>query len=266
MTPQLAVLCLGLTLAAAPALAEGFEGAWTGTVDCPSRDIFDRGSIPARASVVNNVLTVRIGPGSVSGRIINLGFGRLLRLDGTLDRGREASFDGVRVTPELIHARGMVDGTPCNLNLTPAGATVPNEPTPRPAPPPQRQAAPSRPAQPEPTPRGKVTAPPPPAAAAEGKGLQGRPRAGATILMPDPVEPTRPTPGATIRPDPGSYVAPTPQPPVYQPPVAASPARPPASVGGVTPAPPLPPTTAPQVADRLACALAGTCSQTPAPR
>ena len=264
MTPQLAVLFLGLTLAAAPAVAEGFDGAWAGTVDCPSRDIFDRGSTPARGSVVNNVLTVRIGQGSVSGRIINFGFGRLLRLDGTLDRGREASFDGVRVTPELIHARGVVGTTPCNLNLTPAGATTPNEPAPRP--PPQRQAAPSRPLEPQVSPRGKVTAPP---AAAEGKGYQGRPpRTGATVVIPDPVEPARPMPGATIRPDPGAYAAPAPpapvyQPPIYQPPVAASPARPPAAV---TPAPPLPPTTAPQVADRLACALAGTCNQTPAPR
>lgn len=240
--PALA-LALGLALGAGPAWAEGFDGAWTGTVDCPSRSIFDRGATQVQGSIVDNVLTVSFAQGSVSGRIINLGFARLLRLNGSVDGGRQASFDGVRVTTELIHARGLVGDTPCNLNLTPAGASVANAPPPRAR---QPDPAPAR----------------PPGKPADAQ-RQDRPRPGATISVPDPIERSRPVPGATIQRE--AIPAPAPPPAVAaRPPIAAPP--PPAAVGSVTPAPPLPPTSASELADQLACALAGTCNQAPAPR
>ncbi len=247
-------------LAAPAAWAQTFDGDWFGTVDCVARDVFDRGSTQARGSVVNDVLTLRfasatLGQASVSGRIVEAGPARLLRLEGSLPRGGFATFDGVVVTPRQIHARGVVGETACNVNLTPARAPA-EAAAPRAEQPPFGRAVPPAPpayvpprpntwpapntVAPNAAPPGKFAAPapaPPPE----------RPRAGASIQAPQPID--RPAPGAAV-----TGLAPPPQPP----PTAQAPA--PRVVPAAPPPTPAPPAaTNPQVADRLACALAGTC-------
>lgn len=248
----LALFALLAPFIAAPALAQGYDGAWFGTVDCAARDAFDRGSTQANGRVANNVLTLRFGGNSVSGRIVDAGAARLLRLEGSLARGGFATFDGVIVTPTQIHARGVVGETACNLNLTPAGARGPAQPERVPPPSVQREIPPAPPSayippkpntQPAPAPgaAGKFAAPTPPP--------PERPRAGASIQAPQPID--RPAPGGTIQ---GVPPPPAPAPTAQAPQPAPRPAPP------AAPAAP----QNPQVADRLACALAGTCGAAPA--
>ncbi|WP_431282637.1 hypothetical protein ACQW02_25065 [Humitalea sp. 24SJ18S-53] len=239
--PLIAVLSFG----AAPVLAQGYDGDWFGTVDCVPRDAFDRGSTQARGRVANNVLTLRFGSNSVTGRIVDVGVTHLVRLEGSLPRGGFATFDGVIVTPSQIHARGIVGESPCNLNLTPAGARAPAQQ--------QRQMSPEAQLEIPPAPP-YATIPPRPNTLPRTGGAPGkfvapatpidRPQAGASIQAPQPID--RPAPGASVQGGP----APTAQAPQPAPRQQAAPAAPP-----VATAPP----ANPQVADRLACALAGTC-------
>jgi hypothetical protein len=134
-----ACLLLPLALSALPgaAAAQRFDGAVAGTLDCPARSLFESGSTPVRGTVRNNQLTVGLGPLSVTGRIMDLGPQPAVRLEGA-SRGQVAAFDGLVVGGNQLHARGIFDERPCNLNLT---LSVP------PGPPGGRQAAQPQPAR-----------------------------------------------------------------------------------------------------------------------
>jgi hypothetical protein len=120
----------------------------TGTLDCPAPSIFESGSTPVRGTIRNGEISVTLPGLTVSGTILNLG-AQAVQLSGTSAR-RSAAFTGVVIGGNQIHARGVLDERPCNLNLARAarGAPVPERPVPeRPvAAPPQRQPAPAQPA------------------------------------------------------------------------------------------------------------------------
>lgn len=158
------------------AVTGSFEGPWAGTVNCPTRSLFDQGEMQVRGEVRDNVLTLLFADMRVRGVIIGVSPTPLLRLEGGGARGGGASFDGLVVTPQRIHARGLVNEQPCNVNITPVRA-VPGPPV---------QAQPVQPTpdkQPTPT----VVAPNPPVAPREP---EPRP----------PVASTRPTPPPTPAP------------------------------------------------------------------
>ncbi len=256
--------------ALAPALAQGFDGAWFGTVDCVARDVFDRGSTQARGTVANNVLTLRFGANSVSGRILDAGAARLLRLEGSLPRGGFATFDGVIVTPSQIHARGVVGETACNLNLTPAGARGPAQPerVPQERPSQERptQERPTQERRPQPSVQREIPPAPPSAYIPSKPNTQPAPGAAGKFAAPTPPPPERPRAGASIqapqpfdRPETGAAIQAAPA-PAMPAPTAQAPQPAPRAI---LPAPAAPQN--PQVADRLACALAGTCGPAPAP-
>jgi hypothetical protein len=215
------------------------EGAWAGTVSCPTRGLSDSGEIQARGTVVNNVLSLAFEDVRMAGRILGVSPTPLMRLDGQGPRSGAASFDALVVTPQRIHARGLVGQQPCNVTLTPARpAAAPIQAAPRPpvAQPPVQQAA--RP--PVDTAIGKPGGP------MSQQGLGGGdekppPLGAAPVFVPPapPPEPQRPPPVASApRPVlPGAAPAPAPAP------TPAPAARPPG----------------PAAADQLACALAGTC-------
>ncbi|NGM20297.1 hypothetical protein G3576_09750 [Roseomonas stagni] len=220
--------------AAAPRPAAGaasMDGAWAGTVSCPTRSLSDSGEMAARATVVNNVLTLSFEDVRMQGRIIGVNPTPLMRLDGQGPRSGAASFDGVIVTPARIHARGLVGQQPCNVNLTPARAVPPPvQAAPRPpvAQPPAQQAA-------RPPLDGGVGKPGGPISqGGQGFGEEKSPIPGPAPPAPDPVRP---------------------------PPVASAP-RPVVPAPAASPAPAPAPTARPPsaaAADQLACALAGTC-------
>lgn len=110
---------LPLALFALPgvAMAQRFDGTVAGTLDCPARSLFETGSTEVRGNVRNNQLTVALGPLSVTGRIMDLGPQPAVRLEGAVP-GHVAAFDGLVVGGNQLHARGIVDERPCNLNLT----------------------------------------------------------------------------------------------------------------------------------------------------
>jgi hypothetical protein len=194
-------------------------------VNCPSRSLFESGETAARGSIVNNTLSLSFGDVRVTGRIIGISPRPLLRLEGEGPRSGGASFDGVIVTPDRIHARGLVGQQPCNVNITPG-----------------RSAAPEQATRPPQTPAGKPggaqasippAASPPPAPSADKPpplGVQPEPpQAAPPPAAPPPPEASRP------------------------PPVAVAPQRP------ATPPAQPPRQPSPSVADQMACALAGTC-------
>jgi hypothetical protein len=217
------------------ATSQGFDGPWSGTVNCPTRSLFDSGETQARGTIVNNTLTLSFGDVRVTGRIIGVSPRPMLRLDGEGARSGGASFDGVIVAPDRIHARGLVGQQPCNVNITPSRAAAPQEAA-RPATPQQA----SRPPAPQPAP-------------AAGKPLPGGTQAAIPpAASPLPAgSPDKPPALGEAAPAP----APIPEPPRPPPVAAAPPARP------ATPAPAAPPSRVPSpaVADQMACALAGTC-------
>jgi hypothetical protein len=104
--------------------AQRFDGAVVGTLDCPARSIFDSGSTQVRGMVRNNQLTVGLGPLTVTGRIVEIGPQPAVRLEGS-NGSQTAAFDGLMVGTGQLHARGIVDERPCNLNLTLSVATAP---------------------------------------------------------------------------------------------------------------------------------------------
>jgi hypothetical protein len=224
------------------ATGRGMEGAWVGTVSCPTRALTDNGDMPARGQVRDNVLTLNFGDARVQGRIIGMSPVPVMRLEGGGPRTGGASFDGVVVTLDRIHARGLVNDQPCNINITPARgapapAPVPSVQAPAPRPQPQQAALP---AEGKPAPIGGATpAPVPPPA----PSLDGKPA--ATNLAPPPPPP----------PPAGREVVSPRTPSDSMTPRVAQPAAPP---------PPAPVAAAPRApssaaADQLACALAGNC-------
>lgn len=218
--------------AARPAATGGnMEGAWAGTVNCPTRDLSDSGEIPARGTVTNNVLSLAFGDVRAQGRIIGVNPTPLMRLDGQGPRSGSASFDAVIVTPDRIHARGLVGQQPCNVNLTPARPNV----APQVARPPVQQAA--RPPVGSGPANAEVGKPGGPISQqALGGGNEKPPALGEVPVLPaPPPEPQRAPPVAAAP-------RPTPSPASPQPSQAPA-ARPPS----------------PAAADQLACALAGTC-------
>ena len=130
---------------AQPAVTGGsLEGPWAGTVSCPTRDLSDNGEMQARGTVTNNVLSLAFEDVRMAGRILGVSPTPLMRLDGQGPRSGAASFDALVVTPQRIHARGLVGQQPCNVTLTPARpAAAPIQAAPRPpvAQPPVQQAA-----------------------------------------------------------------------------------------------------------------------------
>ncbi|SFL03823.1 hypothetical protein [Falsiroseomonas stagni] len=219
------------------------EGAWAGTVNCPTRDLSDSGEIQARGTVVNNVLSLAFEDVRVAGRILGVSPTPLMRLDGQGPRSGAASFDALVVTPQRIHARGLVGQQPCNVTLTPARpASAPIQAAPRPpvAQPQVQQAA-------RPPVDGGVGKPGGPMSQQGlGGGDEKPPPLGAAPALPAPVLPTP--------------VLPAPPPEPQRPPPVASAPRPvlPGAAPAPTPAPVARP-PGPAAADQLACALAGTC-------
>ena len=134
MIPRLAPLLLltGLALPA-PAEAQRFEGAVAGTLDCPARSLFESGSTQVRGAIRNGVLSVGLGPVTVTGRIIDIGPQPAVRLERS-SFGNNASFDGLVIGGSQLHARGILNERPCNLNLTlsvppiPPGGLMPAQP------------------------------------------------------------------------------------------------------------------------------------------
>ncbi|WP_203076645.1 hypothetical protein [Falsiroseomonas ponticola] len=220
--------------APAPVPAAGggsLDGTWTGTVNCPTRDLSDSGEMAARATVANNVLSLAFEDVRMQGRIIGVNPTPLMRLDGQGPRSGAASFDAVIVTPQRIHARGLVGQQPCNVNLVPARAVPPPvQAVPRPTAPPVQQAA-------RPPVDGGVGKPGGPMSqGAPGFGDEKSPIPGPTPPAPEPVRP----------------------PPVASAPRPVLPGPAPAATPAPTPAPAARPPS-PAAADQLACALAGTC-------
>lgn len=122
--PWLLLVALSALLPRA-AEAQRFDGPVAGTLDCPARSIFESGSTRVRGSIRGGLLTVGLGQVTVSGRIIELGPQPAVRLDGS-NGTAQASFDGLIIGPNQLHARGIVNEQPCNLNLTlSAGAPQP---------------------------------------------------------------------------------------------------------------------------------------------
>ena len=211
------------------------DGPWAGTVNCPTRDLFDSGEMPARGTIQNNGVSITFGDIRVQGRVAGTAAVPLMRLDGSGSRSGGASFDGIIISPTRIHARGLVGSQPCNLNLTPARAAAPTQ-----------QATPQNQRQPAPDAAGKPDGIITESARTGAAGTDGKPPPiGSTAPPPPPVvrEPERPPVIATPTPRP-------PPPPQQAPAPIATPAPRP------TPAPAAPSSAA---ADRLACALAGTC-------
>ena len=202
---------------------QGFDGPWTGTVNCPSRSLFESGETAARGSIVNNTLSLSFGDVRVTGRIIGISPRPLLRLEGEGPRSGGASFDGVIVTPDRIHARGLVGQQPCNVNITPGRGAAPE----------QAERPPQIPAG---KPGGAQASIPP--AASPAPSADKPPPLG---VHPEPPQ-AAPPPAAPPPPE-----APRP------PPVAVAPQRP------ATPPAQPPRQPSPSVADQMACALAGTC-------
>lgn len=209
---------------AALAQARPMDGTWAGTVNCPMRDLFDSGETPARGTIQNHQLILTFGAYRVQGSIFGIAPVNLLRLDGGGPRGT-ASFDGVIVTPERIHARGLVNDLPCNVNLTPVT---------RRAPAPQVQT---------PQPRAAPAAIPP---GQEAIGDKPPPAAGSV-----------PAPGPVGEKPPPSNAAPLPR-EAERPPPPREVERPaPPQAAAPRPAAPRPPS--PATFDQMACALAGNC-------
>ena len=209
----------------------GFDGPWTGTVNCPSRSLFDNGETPARGIISSNTLSLTFGDVRVTGRIIGMSPRPLLRLEGEGPRSGATSFDGVIVTPDRIHARGLVGQQPCNVNITPARAAAPE------------QAA--RPARPQGTTAGKP-----------GGAQASIPPAASPPPAPSGDKP----PPLGVQPEPPQAVPPAPPEAPRPPPVAAAPPRPATPAAPVaTPSAPPARQPSPTVADQMACALAGTC-------
>ncbi len=190
-----------------------FDGEWAGTVDCPARDIFSSGSSRARGTVRNNQLTLEFGTYRVEGRIIDTPALRVLRLENaSTTNWTIVSFDGVLISPERIHARGLVGGSPCNVNISPVQPvrTTPTQPPviqaapappplPTTKPPPSNQAvvAPAQqpPApQPRPQPAPAVAQPPPQQGSADRQGPSAAHRAICMMAAVD--DPDCPRPGA----------------------------------------------------------------------
>jgi hypothetical protein len=111
------LLALALSVLPGVAAAQRFDGTVAGTLDCPARSLFESGSTQVRGIVRNNQLTVGLGPLSVTGRIMDLGPQPAVRLEGA-SPGHVAAFDGLVVGGNQLHARGIFDERPCNLNLT----------------------------------------------------------------------------------------------------------------------------------------------------
>jgi hypothetical protein len=111
-----ALLLLALPMLPGAAAAQRFDGTVAGTLDCPARSLFESGTTQVRGNVRNNQLTVGLGPLSVSGRIVELGPQPAVRLEGS-SAGHSASFDGLVIGGGQLHARGIFDERPCNLNL-----------------------------------------------------------------------------------------------------------------------------------------------------
>lgn len=160
------------------ALAASFEGLWTGTVNCPTRSLFDQGEMQVRGEVRDNVLTLAFADMRVRGAIVGVSPTPVLRLEGGGARGGVASFDALVVTPHRIHARGLVNEQPCNVNITPMRAV--------PGPPVQAQPQP-QPLQPNPDklPTPGFVAPTPPAREPE-------PRPPVVSARPTPAPPPTP--------------------------------------------------------------------------
>ncbi|MGG5818606.1 hypothetical protein [Falsiroseomonas sp. HW251] len=106
------------------AQAQRFDGPVAGTLDCPARSIFESGSTQVRGNVRGGQMTVGLGPLTVSGRIVELGPQPAVRLEGS-GGGGSASFDGLVIGANQVHARGIVNEQPCNLNLTLTVAAAP---------------------------------------------------------------------------------------------------------------------------------------------